>query len=262
MTPFEQASASWPKLRVERDAFEAAWARSARREQGPRPQHAGDLYLATACLSGDPLALSELRALASAALVELRSFRLSASDEQALVQDAMGVVLGLDGAPPKLLQYSAEGPLRAWVISVMSRCALAILKQHKREVELDEVILGSLPQESAPELELVKERFRGTFSDAFRVAIAKLTSRERNLLRQHHLDQLSLEALAMTYRCHRATMARTLADARTRLLELTRDEVSVRLGVGRLEVDSLMRVVRSRLDISATFFLSGEGQDA
>lgn len=259
MSAFAHASASWPQLKVSQEAFEAAWRRSEERHGGPLLQYAGDLYLATACLAGDAQALNALRALAASALVELRSFRLSSSDEQALLQDALSVALGFAGTVPKLLHYAAEGPLRAWLVSVMSRAALAIIKQHKREVELDEVILGSLPNDAAPELELVKERFRGTFSDSFRAAIAKLTPRQRNLLRQHYLDQLSLEALALTYRCHRATIARTLADARTTLLELTRDEISARLGVGRLEVDSLMKVVGSRLDISATFFLSRDG---
>ena len=102
----------------------------------------------------------------------------------------------------------------------------------------------------------MKEKYRGEFSAAFRRAIAKLELRERNLLRQHYLDELSLEDVASLYRVHRATAARWLSSARSGLLALTRQELAAALGLPAHEVDSLMRLLQSRLDFSAGVFLA------
>jgi RNA polymerase sigma-70 factor (ECF subfamily) len=67
--------------------------------------------------------------------------------------------------------------------------------------------------------------------------------------------------MSVLYRVHRSTVARWLADARAALLDETRTEVSQKLGVHRHEVESLMRVVSSRLDLSAGFFLSANLAD-
>jgi RNA polymerase sigma-70 factor (ECF subfamily) len=253
---YQRAAALWPGVTLSADRFQSAWARLSDTQEGPAPEHAGDLYLAAACLESEPHAVAALRQRLQAGLQQLRSFKLPPSDEDTLVQDTLGALLGLHGAAPRLRSYSARGPLDGWLNVVLTRQVLALCRERQAPVELDEVVLGELATDAAPELELLKERFRGTFSAAFRTAIAGLTPRQRNLLRQHYLDQLSLEELGLLYRAHRATIARNLADARTALLEGTRDDVSRRLGIGRLEVDSIMRVVGSRLDISAAFFLS------
>lgn len=254
---YQRAAAQCPGVKLEASHFLAAWSRLADTQDAPSPDYAGDLYLAAACLEQDPLALQALRQRLRDALPMLKSFRLDAADEDALINDTLSALIGLNG-PPRLKSYSARGPLASWLQVVLTRQVLALRrKSHTATpVELDEVLLGSVAIEGAPELELLKERFRGVFSQSFKAALQALSPRQRNMLRQHYLDQLSLEELGMLYRVHRATVARNLADARASLLEATRDEVSHALGIGRLEVDSIMRVVASRLDISATFFLS------
>jgi RNA polymerase sigma-70 factor (ECF subfamily) len=148
--------------------------------------------------------------------------------------------------------------LGGWLRVTATRAVLNWLKAQRREpLDDDEAMLGSIeaPAE-APELQHLKERYRGEFSSAFRRAIHALEVRQRNMLRQHYIDDLSLEELGALYNVHRATAARWLGAARTALLEKTRDEISKALGLNRLEVDSLMRLVQSRLDLSAGIFLS------
>jgi RNA polymerase sigma-70 factor, ECF subfamily len=49
---------------------------------------------------------------------------------------------------------------------------------------------------------------------------------------------------------HRATAARWLTDARERLGEIIRTELAARLQIAAEEVDSIVRLVQSRVDMS------------
>ena len=255
---YHRAVAQHPGVTLEASRFVSAWSRLANTEDAPSPECAADLYLATAAMERDPHALRLLQQRLLECLPQLKSFLLSSADEGALVNDALAALIGVTGAP-RLGSYSARGPLASWLQVVLTRQVLALRRAQNEKVpavQLDDVVLGSAAVEGIPELEVLKARFRGLFSRSFRAALQTLIPRQRNMLRQHYLDQLSLEELAMLYHVHRATIARHLADARAALLEATRDEVSRALGIGRLEVDSIVRLVASRLDISATFFLS------
>jgi RNA polymerase sigma-70 factor, ECF subfamily len=69
-------------------------------------------------------------------------------------------------------------------------------------------------------------------------------------LRQHALDGLSIDRLAALHKVHRATAARWVEAARTAALEHTRLALGRRLRVGPDELESVMRLVRSQLDIT------------
>ena len=252
---YDSALTRWPGVQLSAERFQSAWARLSDTSEGPEAQYASDLFLVAACLESDRAALTQLEQLIQSLLPQLRSFGLSTADLQTLARDTLSRLLTTDGGP-RLARYSARGPLAGWLHVVMTRQVLDLRSDSKAHVELDDVLLGTLGTDEAPELELIREQFRGSFSDAFRAAIGRLTTRQRNLLRQYYLDTLSLEEMGLLYRTHRSTVARWLADARTSVLELMRDEVSQRLGIGRLDVDSIMRVVGSRLDVSAGLFLS------
>jgi RNA polymerase sigma-70 factor (ECF subfamily) len=261
MTPHEyltRALARWPALGVEH-TFVARLNSDLIEGLQPGEFQPEDFYLACAAAKGVPAAVQEVSALLTAQFRALGHFRLPAAIlEEIQAQVAASLLVGTPGAPARLERYSGRGPLAGWLRVTATREVLDWLRKQRREVpQDDEALLGDLeaPAE-APELSHLKERYRGEFSAAFRRAIQSLEVRERNLLRQHYLDELSLEELAGLYRVHRATAARWLAAARATLLERTRDQISEALGLNRLEVDSLMRLVQSRLDLSAGVFLS------
>jgi RNA polymerase sigma-70 factor (ECF subfamily) len=101
-----------------------------------------------------------------------------------------------------------------------------------------------------PELAFIRERHQEDFRVAFRAALGRLEARERNLLRLHHVHGLSMDAVSATYQAPRSTVARWIARAREQLLALTREELTARLGLSPDELDSLLRLVRSQLDVS------------
>ncbi len=254
---YRDVSARYANMQLSEARFRSAWLQLARTKEGASAEHAAELFVVLSALEGDPLAVQDLRQRLELLMNQLDGFRLSEEERGSLVDDTLRLLV----APPspRLARYSARGPLDGWLNVVLVRQAINLRNAQQKLVEFDEVLLGTMKVEAEPELELLKERFRGKFSAAFRSALGKLSARQRNLLRQHYLDGLTLEELGTLYRVHRATVARNLADARAELLEKTRDEVAQRIGVSRLEVDSIVKLVQSRLDVSATFFLSQPG---
>jgi RNA polymerase sigma-70 factor (ECF subfamily) len=111
------------------------------------------------------------------------------------------------------------------------------------------------------QLSYLRREYGEQFKQAFEEAVTRLTPRERNLLRFRHIDGLSSDALAATYGVHRATAARWVTAARERLATETRRLMMARLGVGRADLQSIMRLIQSQLDISIRRCL-GPGDDA
>lgn len=260
MMNFDDVRAAWPGVSLSAADFEVAWRQLSDTADPGLEAHAPDLYLAVACRANDPVALGALQRLVEAQLPAFDSFRLSAADGEELCAKTMALlVVGKGGTEPKLAQYAARGPLSGWIHVLMTRLLLDERRATKAKVSFDDdALLGLSGGAANPELELLRERFRGQFSQAFREAMAALSPRERNLLRQYYLDDLSLEDLSAMYRAHRVTISRWLSGARAALVEKTRDGLAQRAGLGRLEVDSVMRVVVSRLDLSASLFLGQE----
>jgi RNA polymerase sigma-70 factor (ECF subfamily) len=69
-------------------------------------------------------------------------------------------------------------------------------------------------------------------------------------LRHATIDGLTLDQIAATYQVHRATVARTLASARQKLLETTRAGVIANLGIVSAELDSAIKLLDSQIDLS------------
>jgi RNA polymerase sigma-70 factor, ECF subfamily len=70
------------------------------------------------------------------------------------------------------------------------------------------------------------------------------------LLRYNVLEGLNIEEIGKIYGVHRATVARWITAARESILGRTRDELERRFGITAVEIDSIVRLVQSRLDVS------------
>lgn len=150
-----------------------------------------------------------------------------------------------------LLSYAGEGPLAGWLVVVATRRAWKLANRKTPVVEADDTLLDRVVDgQKDPALELFKSQYAETFRTCVKGAFARLTPKERNLLRLHHLDGVQTAELARVHGVHRATVVRWLADARQSFVSNFRDEFAAKLGTNRLEVDSLARVFRSGLDIS------------
>jgi RNA polymerase sigma-70 factor (ECF subfamily) len=107
-----------------------------------------------------------------------------------------------------------------------------------------------LDDDDDPELEYFKRHYREAFRTAFAAALAGLDARERTLLRLHVVHGRSATGIADVYRVHRATAKRWLADIRARLLRDTCARLQQALAVDAAELESIMRLIGSRLEAS------------
>jgi len=107
----------------------------------------------------------------------------------------------------------------------------------------------------ALELEYVRTKYASRFREAFVPALEALSARQRNLLRQHYIDGVSLEALAGLYRVHRATAARWLADARQAVLSHVREGLRTQGALTDSELESLLRVAQTDFPTSISCIL-------
>jgi len=104
--------------------------------------------------------------------------------------------------------------------------------------------------QSDQETSYAQDRYRDAFRTAFSAALLSLDDRDKNLLRQHYLDGLTLDRLGVLYRTHRATAARWLAAAKQQLLDRTRSHLMGQLRVPLADCDSIIRLVKSQFDLT------------
>lgn len=250
-----QAREAWPEVGMDAGAFLAHVAErlpsTGEAREVLASLRAGDFFLAFACGRGEARALE---ALDAHVLSQVGTWL--PREEPALVDELrqllrQRLLVPVDGAPPKLASYSGRGPLGQWVRAVALRLHIDRQRAAPREVPLEEAPVVLAERLGAdPELAFIRERHQEDFRVAFRAALGRLEVRERNLLRLHHVHGLSMDSVGATYQAPRSTVARWIARARERLLALTREELTARLGLTPNELDSLLRLVRSQLDVS------------
>jgi RNA polymerase sigma-70 factor (ECF subfamily) len=212
----------------------------------------GDLYLACASAGEQPRALEALDALVSRAV----AMASDAARAPAVVRDEAAQVvrtlllLPRPERPPAILDYTGRGPLGGWLRIIATREVVRLAKKTGREVELGDALLADPGLADDPVLRGLKERYRQELADAFRDALAALGPKERTLLRYQLIDGLGIDDIGAILRVHRATAARRLARVRDLLVADTRARLAERLRIADDEVESIIRLVQSELDVS------------
>jgi RNA polymerase sigma-70 factor (ECF subfamily) len=250
--------ARWPRIAIADQAVaEQVTARVARDPELPLDEaHAADLYLVIALAAGDAAALAAFETeLVPQIEVALRRIRLASGAADEIIQ-AMRVEL-LAGDAPRIADYAGRGELASWLRVAATRKAFKLLRRASHEQSLDDILLDHWP-DAAPDPARVHLRatYTAELKRAFAEAFAHLEVRQRNLLRQHILDDLNIDELAGLYRVHRATCARWLAEARTDLGRGTRSRLVAALRLPPAEVESLLRFLDSDLELSISRILA------
>jgi RNA polymerase sigma-70 factor (ECF subfamily) len=160
------------------------------------------------------------------------------------------LLVGKAGEAPQIAEYGGRGDLAGWLRVAAVRAALKSLRGRKPHAELDDARLALRSMGDDPELSYMKEVYRKAFREAFAAALASLEPREKNLLRQHFVDGLGVDELGRLYGAHRATAARWLQRARENLLDATKTNFARRAGLSARESASVLRMVRSRIDVT------------
>lgn len=257
----DAAATTWPTVRLEQSVL--AERVSALFESGFTVEeclHPADLFFAIACAAGNAEALRLFEQELVPGMMRSASHLLAAGVRADDVRQALRVkLLVREGeAEGKIATYTGRGPLAGWLRIVAVRTVLSLRRASTPSApHEDDDILGGLAAPGVdPELEHLRARYQGAFRSAFHDALMELEASERNLLRLHHVDGLSIDEIAPVFQIHRATAARRLTKAREEISERTRSLLVARLALTESECSSIMGMILSQLDVSLVRVLS------
>jgi RNA polymerase sigma-70 factor (ECF subfamily) len=259
---WERAQTAWPEIPLAPEDFGRYLAErvgGADASQALGALEIEDLYLACGCCAGRREAVA---AFDRAHLSQIPQFVASFDRGQPFADEvrqrvSAKLLAGEGGESPKIREYTGRGALGGWVRITATRTALNLLRAtgDRADSPLEEGLAGS----ADPELELIKSQAGAEVAGALRRAIPELSADARTLLKLHYVDGLSIDQIAPMFQAHRATVARWIAKAREHLLSATRQALAARLRCTAREVDSLVGLARSQLEISLRQLLRSDG---
>ncbi|MEJ7600205.1 MAG: sigma factor-like helix-turn-helix DNA-binding protein [Kofleriaceae bacterium] len=210
-----------------------------------------DLYLACACVAGEAAAVHAIeRELGPIIDVVLSTWDRTVADETRQRLRAM-LMVDHNGRGPLLAHYAGRGALGRWIRVVAAREAGKTRRADQAAMPVDDdALFDALVAHDDPQLAAIKHDAAIAFRAAFLATVAELDRTERTVLRLHILDGLTIDDIAPMYRVHRATIARWIGNAKQTLLERTRRRLMHELRLDGAEVDSLIRAVQSRIELT------------
>lgn len=259
------AEAAWPGVRIPSESFVAHLAAHASADTGSLADlRLSDLYLACACGLGNAAALA---AFEQAYFGDIDAAVVRVTGSKAIRDDVAQALRSTLFAPrpgksPQIAVYAGRGDLRNWTRAAMVRVTLNLVTRKPREKPAESELLSAIPSSNAdPEIAHMKEVYQAEFRQAFAAAVEALGSRERNLLRHSFVDGLSIDEVGALFGVHRATAARWVASARTKLMADLRRNLMQKLHVDGTEFASIMRLIKSQLNVSlARYFDDGSSK--
>jgi RNA polymerase sigma-70 factor (ECF subfamily) len=217
---------------------------------------AGDLVLAAACAAQEPTA----HAAFDEVLTEVEAAGAATNAEKDQIEEVkqllrVQLLVPREGKPPGIAGYRGRGPLRGWLRITATRELIRHKKKRTREVSFSQSLEKYLSSGVDPALEQLKAEYRTEFALALNEAIEDLTPEDRTLLRQAIVDDMSIDAIGAAFGVHRATAARWLTRARAALVAATHRRLAARLKLPVEQIESVIRLVQSKLDASVIRYL-------
>jgi RNA polymerase sigma-70 factor len=257
----ERARQEWPGVDVSESSFVAYVATRLRRgpdiEAALSLMNVPDLYICCACVSRVPGAAEALERRyfgeIASALRKVQGSRLMLEEVTQSVRESL--FLPREGRDPQLSAYQGVGPLRRWVRIIALRAGFKALRSEQRldETEPDEVERLSGPlAESDIELLHLRALYTREVKGALEDAIRSLKPDERELLRRYYFQDLGVVQLGELLGVHHTSISYRLGKARSKVLSATRRALMAKLNIGRAELDSLIRAIRSQVDVSGS----------
>jgi RNA polymerase sigma-70 factor, ECF subfamily len=248
------AAAAWPgcQLALERFAEEVV------RRAGPELDLArlatlctNDVYLAVACLDGEPTAIGHFERDCLSEIDRAARKLRATQDQAAEVRGHLRRVMftAEPGRAAALARFTGRGDLRGYVRVIATRELVRVVSRGRREEPI-EPLLDRLQLNRAPELSLLRARHGDAIAASLRAALEALDERQRAVLRYSLIDGWSIDRIGELYGVHRATASRWLNAARDALGDHLRLEASARMAIPIDEVDSIVQLVHSQIDVS------------
>ena len=239
---------AWPGIVVEAARFASEVQRRAK-DAALDSLKGADLYLSIAASDGDERAVGIVRDMLEKEVAYASAKTTATRDQIAEVTAVISRVLFVE--PGALREYSGRGHLKGYLSVIATRELFKTVNKARKEVAIeDDGVIDRLIPHSDPELSILRAQYREVVDDAMRAAIATLDERGRALLRYAFVDGWNVDRVGQLYNVHRATAARWIATVREKLGETIRDQLAARLEIQGSDVDSIVRLVQSRIDVS------------
>jgi RNA polymerase sigma-70 factor (ECF subfamily) len=218
--------------------------------------HVEDLYLACACLRRVERALAVFDERILSGVPRFVARVDSSPDFADGVRQTLREKLFLSEPVPKIAEYAGRGPLAGWVRVVALRTALNSRRSEERSSRIPANALTGTAVD--PELDFLKSKYAREVKAALESAVSGLPIEARNILRMHYLDHLTIDQIASVHEMHRSSVARRISEARRSILDETKRRLRERLEITTTEIDSVVALVKSRLELSLRLLFTAE----
>lgn len=251
---WDEARVAWPAVHVALEGWLAAVATALDDDSTLATLaqlHAADLYLAVGCARGDGAALAGFEETCRDAIEgSLRGMRLAPDVIADIAQDVRHKLFVAESGKPKIATYSGRAALTTWIRTVTTRMAVSRMRK-KTDEPADDAVLAALPAVSdGPEEQHFRARYGVELKAAFAEAMASLDVEQRNVLRHHYIDTLTIDEIGSLYGVHKTTAFRWLEAARTTLAKRTQNAFRARVQLSPSEMQSIVRLLESNIELS------------
>ncbi len=241
----------WPRIEVAQEEL-AQYLDERAIADDVAPEIAGDLYLACACARGDGAALAEFES-GFLSMVSRYIARIDATPEFAdEVRQTLRerLFVAADGKAARIGEYNGRGPLGAWLRVAAVRTALNLVRSRGAGGVGGAAELDRLADSRDPERALVHAGYRAAFGKALESTVADLPADDRTILRFYYLDGMTIVEIGKLCRLHHSTVARRIERCHETILERTRHSLGAELGLDGDELNSVIRLAQSQVDVS------------
>jgi RNA polymerase sigma-70 factor, ECF subfamily len=256
---FARGRAAHPDLDLDEETFARHLARFPDVEHEPAVADRAieDMYLACACATGVAGAASYFeRRFAKVIRNAVARVLAAPADRDEAVQLTRGMLLVASAAgPPKIASYSGQGPLENWVSVAAIRAAISFGRSGGTQHQLRDRTIGEVAGGADPEHLFMKAEIRKEVEAAFELALQQLEDRDRLLLRLYLVSGMTMEDIGRTFDVAHQTVSRWLVKSRKQVLAVVRSELARRLKVSKGELQSLVRLVASQMNLSISRLL-------
>lgn len=222
---------------------------------------AAEVYLACACARGDAGAIALLRDRYLARVEgSLRRGRSPALVEDALLQLLGTIFVARPGQAPEIGDFTGSGPLGAWLRIVALRILMRLERKQRQPPEMARAAAAGLPTPESPEVAYLRRKYSAALQDALGEAWKTMSPENQVLLRLRYNDGRGIDDIAKVENIHRATAARRVRKAEESLIDEARRLLSAKLGASEPDVNSVLQLVRSQLQISVGRIFRSDGK--
>ncbi len=250
------ARRAWPSIDVSSESFIAYVAQRVDPQASPSTLsdlRISDLYLAFGSVQGLPSALSYLERAYFRRLDAVVA-RIAPNEVDEVISQLRQSLLIPSRTPGGLAGYAGRAELWTWLRVCAIRSAIKIHRRAERGSSVEQSGLEAVCVPDAtgasPDTDHERRRFAAEARRALEASFGELAPRDKNLLMQHYLDGLTTEQLGRLHGLHRVSISRRLARARRLLIRRTRAHLVRRLSLTSSECESVLRALRSHLDIT------------